>query len=287
MVRPSWACSPPPSWRRLAGPGSENFSLQISRKKLKPLREVWGCRRRVLKKLTPFVDKQGILRVGGRIKHALLVFDERHPVLLPTMSHFTKLIIDTYHRRILHGGTQLTLGTIRQHYWIPRGRALVKAALRRCIPCVRWRAAAPQQLMADLPRRRVIPARPFLHTGVDYAGPILLRSTRGRGHRAHKAFIVVFVCLSSKAVHLEVVSDYTVEAFLAALRRFTSCRGLCRSLLSDCGTNLLGRMHNFVLFLQPVARTSGASPSDSPAIRSNGGLILQQRLTSGDSGRSR
>ncbi|XP_070167797.1 uncharacterized protein [Polyergus mexicanus] len=94
--------------------------------------------------------------------------------------------------------------------------------------------------MGDLPRLRVMPARPFLSTGIDYAGPIQLRTTKGRGHCAYKAFIAVFVCLSTKAVHLEVVSDYSADAFLAALRRFTARRGLCRSLHSDCGTNFVG-----------------------------------------------
>jgi len=72
--------------------------------------------------------------------------------------------------------------------------------------------------MGNLPRERVVPARPFLHTGVDYAGPIQLRTTKGRGHRSYKAFVAVFVCLASRGVHLEMVSDYTAEAFLATLR---------------------------------------------------------------------
>lgn len=173
-------------------------------------------------KLTPFIDSQSILRVGGRIRHALLAYDERHPVILPSQSHFTRLVTEACHRQSMHGGVQLTLGLIRQEYWIPRGRALVKSVLRRCLPCLKWRAAAPQQIMGDLPRPRVTPARPFLHTGVDYAGPIMLRTTKGRGHRAHKAFIAVFMCLSTKAVHLNVVSDYTSEAFLAALNSFIS-----------------------------------------------------------------
>lgn len=109
--------------------------------------------------------------------------------------------------------------------------------IHQCV--TRWRAATPQQLMASLPRERVTSSRPFLHTGVDYAGPILLRTTKGRGHRAYKAFIAIFVCLSTRAVHLEVVSDYSADAFLDALRRFTSRRGLCRTLRSDC-TNFVG-----------------------------------------------
>lgn len=98
----------------------------------------------------------------------------------------------------------------------------------------------PQQLMGCLLKKRVTPARPFLHTGEYYAGPIQLRTTKGRDHRSYKGFIAVFVCLSTRAVYLEAISDYAAAAFLAALRRFVSRRGLCSSLLSDCGTNFVG-----------------------------------------------
>ncbi|XP_024867312.1 uncharacterized protein LOC112451722 [Temnothorax curvispinosus] len=193
-----------------------------------------------LAKLSPFLDDHGVLRVGGRLKHALIPDDERHPMIAPSESWLTRLLVESCHRRTLHGGVQLTLGTLRLRHWIPRGRAVVKRLLHRCVTCTRWRAATPQPPMGSLPRARVTPARPFQRTGVDYAGPIHIRTTKGRGHRAHKAFIAVFVCLVTKAVHLEVVSDYTTEAFLAALRRFTARRGLCSDIYSDCGTNFIG-----------------------------------------------
>ncbi|XP_025997674.2 uncharacterized protein LOC113005967 [Solenopsis invicta] len=197
-------------------------------------------KRSSLVKLSPFLDDQGILRVGRRLRHSLLSYDEKHPVILPRRAHLTRLVIEDCHRAALHGGTQATLGLIRHRYWIPGGRAAVKAASHRCLPCVRWRAATPTQRMADLPRPRVVPSRPFLHAGVNYAGPVMLRTSRGRRHKAYKAFVAVFVCLSSRAVHLEVVSNYSSEAFLAALKRFTSRRGLCHTLYSDCGTNFVG-----------------------------------------------
>nr|XP_012217558.1 PREDICTED: uncharacterized protein LOC105669264 [Linepithema humile] len=192
-----------------------------------------------LTRLSPFLDPQGILRVGGRIKHAIFAYDERHLIIFPGDSHLTRLIVEASHRS-LHDGVQMTLGLVRQRYWVPRGRSLVKQLILRCVTCVRWRAAVPQQLMGDLPRLRVTPARPFLNTGVDYAGPIQLRTSKGRGRQAYKAFIAVFVCLSTRAVHLEVVSDYTADAFLAALRRFVSRRELCRTIHNDCGTNFVG-----------------------------------------------
>ncbi|XP_011176359.1 uncharacterized protein LOC105208252 [Solenopsis invicta] len=193
-----------------------------------------------LLRLYPFLDSQGLLRVGDRIKHSLLAYDKQHPVILPGDSHLTRLVVETSHRCSLHGGVQMTLGAIRQRYWIPCGRAVVKLWLRRCVTCVRWWAAIPQQLMGSLPRDRVTPARPFFNTGVDYAGPIQLRTSRGRGQRSYKAYIAVFVCLTTQAVHLEAVSDYTTDAFLAALRRFVSRRGLCHTIRSDCETNFVG-----------------------------------------------
>ncbi|KMQ88090.1 hypothetical protein RF55_12480 [Lasius niger] len=196
--------------------------------------------RSLLRKLTPEIDAEGILRVGGRIKHAQLDFDQRHPIILPSDSRITYLVIDAAHRRTLHGGAQATLAAIRQRYWIPRGRQLVRRFIHRCLPCVRWRAATPQPLMGSLPRARVTSSRPFLHTGVDFAGPIWLRTSKGRGHKAYKAFLSVFVCFSSRAVHLEVVSDYTADAFIAAFRRFVARRGVCQAVYSDCGTNFVG-----------------------------------------------
>nr|XP_012232072.1 PREDICTED: uncharacterized protein LOC105677797 [Linepithema humile] len=161
-------------------------------------------------------------------------------MIAPPTSWLTQLLVASCHLRSLHGGVQLTMGLFRLRFWVPRGRAVVKQALHRCITCTRWRAATPQPPMGNLPQGRVTPARPFLRTGLDYAGPILVQTSKGRGHKAYKAFIAVFVCLCSRAVHLEIVSDYSTEAFLAAFRRFTSRRGLCQDVYSDCGTNFVG-----------------------------------------------
>lgn len=190
--------------------------------------------------MSPYLDNNGILRVGGRLKHSLWSDDEKHPVILSAGSHFTRLVIEVAHRRVLHGGVQLTLSVLRQEFWVLRGRAQVKKWIHRCLMCSRWRAASQQPLIGDLPAPRVTPARPFLHTGVDYARPIWLRTSKRRGHRSSKDFIVGFVCLRTKAVHLEVASDYTADAFLTAVRRFVSRQGICHTLYSDCDTNFVG-----------------------------------------------
>lgn len=108
-----------------------------------------------LRKLNPFLDPQGLLRVGGRLRHSLLSPDQKHPVILPSRSHLSKLIMEACHQRMLHGGVQLMLGVLRQEYWIPRGRALAKRCVHRCLTCLQWRAASPQPLMGDLPSHSV------------------------------------------------------------------------------------------------------------------------------------
>lgn len=193
-----------------------------------------------LKTLTPFLDRDGVLRVGGRLKHSLLDADQQHPIILASASHLSRLVVQEQHLRTLHGGTQVTLAAIRQRFWLLRGRQLVKHWIRQCPKCLRWRATTPQPIMGDLPAARVWPSRPFLHTGVDYAGPVRLRTSRGRGQRSYKAFLCIFICFSTRAVHLEVASDYTAAAFLAAFRRFTSRRGLPTVMHSDRGTNFVG-----------------------------------------------
>ncbi|XP_077280835.1 uncharacterized protein LOC143907757 [Temnothorax americanus] len=95
--------------------------------------------------------------------------------------------------------------------------------------------------MGDLPDARVNrAAKAFAHTGVDYAGPIATRTASGRGHQSKKSYVALFVCLTTKAVHLELVSDYSSFAFLAAYQRFVSRRGLPHSMYSDNGTTFQG-----------------------------------------------
>lgn len=94
--------------------------------------------------------------------------------------------------------------------------------------------------MGDLPEQRITPSRPFEHSGLDYAGPFNIWSSKGRGQKTHKSYCALFVCLATRAIHLEVVDDYTTQSFLAAFDRFTARRGLPTTIYSDNGTNFKG-----------------------------------------------
>ena len=106
--------------------------------------------------------------------------------------------------------------------------------------CARDRARTEIQLIGDLPTPWVTPSRPFTHTGLDYAGPYLVRSSSGRGIKSHKAWISVLICFAVKAIHLELVHDYSTASFLAALRRFVARRWIPTDVYSDNGPNFRG-----------------------------------------------
>lgn len=191
-------------------------------------------------RLTPFINREGLLRIGDRLQKSLLPDNSKHPMILPRVSPLSTLLIRDAHLKTLHGGTQLTLSYLRTHYWIIGGRVPIRTFILKCVKCARHRQQRAQQLMGQLPIERLTPSRPFHNAGVDYAGPFPIRTWRGRNARSYKAYIALFVCLSTSAVHLELVTDYTSEAFIAAYKRFTVRRGICASLTSDCGTNLKG-----------------------------------------------
>lgn len=192
-----------------------------------------------LLKLKPFIDDQGILRVGGRLTNAKIDDRMKHPCILPHNHLLTNMIIDQAHKMTFHGGARLTLAWLRQEYWILGGNSAVKKRLRKCVMCKRHNPLKRDQLMGDLPPARVNRTRPFYHTGVDFTGFVDVRSAKGRGVTCTKGYIAVFVCMVTKAVHLELVSDLTASAFLAALKRLSARRGSPGHIYSDNGTNFI------------------------------------------------
>ncbi|XP_071578330.1 uncharacterized protein [Temnothorax nylanderi] len=190
--------------------------------------------------LNPFVDADGVVRVGGRLREASLAFDTKHPIVLPPRHHVTKLIIEHEHIRQLHAGVQLTLASLRLRFWPLNGKSSVRGVIRKCVKCFRANPTPIEQFMGNLPLSRTEPARPFLRCGVDYGGPILIKEGPGRGKRTIKSYIALFVCFVTKALHIELVYDCTAETFLHALKRFISRRGKPSDIYSDNGTNFVG-----------------------------------------------
>ncbi|XP_015118149.1 uncharacterized protein LOC107041866 [Diachasma alloeum] len=175
---------------------NEHFEALINR--LKNRREIWH--NHPLAKLTPWLDEDQMLRLGGQLRRTHLEPDAKTPAIIPRQSRLTSL----------------------------------------CIICARHRAIRAQQLMGQLPPRRITPARPFLHTGVDFAGPVKLLRSRGSGAKQYQGYITVFVCLVTSAIHLEPVTDLTKEAFIETFKRFTGRRGICATLSCDNALTFVG-----------------------------------------------
>ncbi|XP_075162693.1 uncharacterized protein LOC142235322 [Haematobia irritans] len=195
---------------------------------------------KTLRKLSPFVDDRGLLRVGGRLTNANLPYDSQHQIILHKNMPITRKIMRDCHLKNIHAGVSLLIATIRQRYWIIGARELAKNIYYNCGVCHRFSAKANSQLMGDLPTYRVNANHPFYEVGCDYAGPILYKQHNGRKAPMVKAYIAVFMCLVTKAVHLELVTDLSSEAFLAALDRFVARRGLCGHIHTDNATNFQG-----------------------------------------------
>jgi len=207
----------------------------------------------VLRSLNPTLGDE-LIRVGGRLSNAPLPMSMKHPIILASHPLIT-LIVQHAHLRSLHTGTQLTLATLRREFWILRARTIVKSVIHRCVVCVRERTVTPTQLMGNLPTVRVSPpTRAFLHCGVDYAGPRNIRSMAGRGITSRKAYIAVFICMATRAVHLELVDGYSTSAFFGAFSRFCARRGLPESMYCDNGTTFVGADRELTIAFRTALR---------------------------------
>jgi len=185
-------------FRRRAG--REDFPMELSPQELEVAKKFWIGRvqgayfpaeirqltdREAIPKssplfrLRPFLGDDGLLRLGGRLELSPLEYSAKHPLILPRSSELTLLLIADFHERTLHGGVQLTLSSLRQDYWVIGGRHPVRSFILKCVKCARVRGQLASQAMGQLPSLRVAPARPFLHSGVDYAGPFIRGHGRG------------------------------------------------------------------------------------------------------------
>lgn len=191
-------------------------------------------------RLQPFLDSEGLIRVGGRLKHSNLPFQVKHPILLPKAHHLTNLIIDYYHKVHLHAGASCLVTILRQRFWIVSARSVVRHRIFRCRRCSQLKAKPLEPIMGNLPPARVRQARPFLKVGIDFAGPFSTKVVAVRNAKICKSYICVFVCLAVKAIHIEVSSDLSTEAFLACFQRFVSRRGNVSDVYTDCGKNFQG-----------------------------------------------
>lgn len=190
------------------------------------------------RQLSPFVDQDGVIRVGGRVDKAIASYEMKHPALLPYKHWISLLITRHMHQRYGHPGVAATAAKTKAKYWILKARDLAKTVKFRCVTCREIEHKAENQLMADLPRERLSPyTPPFYYTSCDYFGPYTVKVGR---NKTTKHYGVIFTCLNTRAVHLELAVDCSAMEFMQVLRRFFAVRGQPAKILSDNGTQFVG-----------------------------------------------
>ncbi|XP_013412394.1 uncharacterized protein LOC106175106 [Lingula anatina] len=199
--------------------------------------------------LNPFKDNKGVIRVGGRLGQSSFAFSVQHPVILPKDSYVSKLIVSHFHKRIGHMGRGMTLNEVRANgFWILAGGKLTSEIIHRCVTCRKMRKPVEEQKMADLPSDRVEASCPFEYSAMDCFGPFIVKQNR----KEFKRYGLLFTCLCSRAVHVEMLDDMSSDAFINALRCFISIRGKVRQIRSDQGSNFVGAKNEFTAALKEM-----------------------------------
>ena len=186
-----------------------------------------------LRSLNPFLDEQGLLRVGGRQENSELAYSRHHPIIIHGKYPVSKLLFRSEHLRLLHAGPLLVSASLGRHYHVVGGHRAIRSSTRSCVICRRKSVRPRSPVMGQLPFERVTADLVFSRVGVD--------QTWSHSQAYCRKGLHCSVCLPvSEVVHIELVSDLTSEAFIACLRRFIARRGKPTLIWSDHGTNFLG-----------------------------------------------
>ncbi|XP_028408802.1 uncharacterized protein LOC114531378 [Dendronephthya gigantea] len=168
-------------------------------------------------KLDPIFDwEKELMRVGGRLEFADIPYEAKHQIIIPKKDKLVEKLILHLHIKASHPGPETTLAILRQRFWIIGGRREVKRILKKCLVCQHWKTQPCQQKMAE----RVHVTHPFTNVGLDFMGPLYLKvKDKEKPSQTHKAYVCIFVCEDTRAVHLELTNNMTTEEFLQAFRR--------------------------------------------------------------------
>ncbi|XP_053686825.1 uncharacterized protein LOC128736374 [Sabethes cyaneus] len=191
-----------------------------------------------LYKLSPIIDAHGVLRMRGRIDACEWVDEAtKNPVILPRQSYVTRLILADYHATYRHQNHHTALNQIRLKYNIPRIRSEFNRVRRNCQHCKVRQSGPKPPAMGNLPPARLAAFQlPFSYTGIDYFGPMSVLVSR----RTEKRWGVLFTCMTTRAVHIEIAYSLTTDSCILALRNFIARRGPPLEIISDRGTNFIG-----------------------------------------------
>ncbi|XP_068674368.1 uncharacterized protein [Montipora foliosa] len=190
------------------------------------------------KRLCPKMREDGVYVIRGRSELWMeMSYNKREVILLPYDHPFSRLFVEHKHRTG-HHGVLTTASKVRTRYWIPKLLKLVKSIKSKCVICRKLDKRVSEQIMGNLPTDRLKPAPPWYSTGIDLFGPYRIRD-EVKKRTTSKTYGVIFTCLGTRAVYLDIAADYSTDKFLMVLRRFVSLHGYPSKLFSDNGTQLV------------------------------------------------
>ncbi|KAJ8018203.1 hypothetical protein HOLleu_43941 [Holothuria leucospilota] len=208
---------------RVLKSGSENEVSSVMRKSS-------------LRTLDPML-LEGLIVVGGRLRRADLPEESKHQTIIPKCSAVARLIILDIHKSLGHMGKSAILSKLWEKYWIVGASTIIRSVMSQCITCRKYHAKRSEQKMAALPMERVTGDKPpFNNTGMDMFGPFEIK----RGRSMVKRYGLIFTCLATRAIHLEILHSADTDSCLNALRRFLCRRGAVSTIQSDNGSNFVG-----------------------------------------------
>ena len=190
--------------------------------------------------LCPFIDKDNLLCVGGRLKKSGLPYDTRHPIILLYSSPLTLLIIRQLHDTSNHSGLSTLVTLLSEGYHVIGGKKLAKAVSRKCVTCQKAYARISNQLMGQLPRDRLQPSQLFIVVGIDFAESFITCRGNPRKANKNKELCLPLHLFCHKSHTYEICSDLSTPAFMISLSRFVAGLGLPSDIHTDNGTNFVG-----------------------------------------------
>ena len=207
-----------------------------------------------IRKFTPFLDDQQLLRCQSRIEKAdIYGFDIIYPLILDRRDGLAKLIVAEKHYQLAHPvGHNAVKAAVQAEYVVLGLGTLLGSIKWRCLTCQRNTGKPATQIEAPLPLRRITNEhlRPFTDIGLDYAGPFNI--IMGRGHRRKKIYILVITCLAVRAVHLEPTGGMETQHVINAISRFADVRGTPRTITSDNQTSFVKADNDLVKWINSL-----------------------------------
>ena len=188
-------------------------------------------------RFSPFIGPNGLLRASGRTRLLeTATFDVKHPILLDARHPLVRLLLEHLHSQHCHQGVDYLRALVQQRFAVVKLRAVLRTIVSRCLTCRKRKAETLTPIMSDLPRERLaFKEPPFSNTGIDYFGPFFVSVKRS----TEKRWGFLFTCLTTRAVHFEVVPSMDTSSCVMGIERFCARRGIPSVIWSDNGTNFV------------------------------------------------